>query len=256
MARTKTHSDQARTRVMEGYCRVLDWDSRFFGFRVARVLVRSLDPESLVAIRRWCESEAIRCLYFLAGSSDMPSVRLAAADGYDLVDLRVTLEAALDGRVPAAPPEQVRIEPAQSADLDALRAIARTSHRDSRFYADPRFDRDRCDRLYETWIEKSLRDTAGVVLVPRCDGDVAGYLACRAADDGAGEFTLVAVAAAFQRQRLGHALVRAGLEWLGRRGLTNVRVVTQGRNVAAQRLYQSCGFVTRCVELWYHRWFP
>jgi hypothetical protein len=34
-----------------------------------------------------------------------------------------------------------------------------------------------------------------------------------------------------------------------------VNVVTQGRNSKAQRLYERCGFLTRSVQLWYHRWF-
>jgi hypothetical protein len=34
-----------------------------------------------------------------------------------------------------------------------------------------------------------------------------------------------------------------------------VQVITQGRNYAAQRLYQRAGFVTRKTELWYHKWF-
>jgi dTDP-4-amino-4,6-dideoxy-D-galactose acyltransferase len=241
--------------VTETHCRLLEWDSRFFGFRIARALVRSLAPENVDAIRRWCESERVRCLYFLAGSSDTQSMRLAAANGYDLVDIRVTLEAVLRRRRPPAEPGRTRIEPARGADIDALRAIARISHRDSRFYADPHFEADRCDRLYETWIEKSMRDPAGVVLVPRCDGQVAGYLACRLAGDGEGELTLVAIAPAFQHHRIGQALVSAGLEWLRGRDTARVRVVTQGRNVGAQRLYQGCGFVTQRVELWYHRWF-
>ena len=35
-----------------------------------------------------------------------------------------------------------------------------------------------------------------------------------------------------------------------------MKVVTQGRNIAGQRLYQRCGFLTRSVELWYHKWYP
>jgi ribosomal protein S18 acetylase RimI-like enzyme len=31
-------------------------------------------------------------------------------------------------------------------------------------------------------------------------------------------------------------------------------VVTQGRNIASQRLYQKHGFVTQSIQLWYHRW--
>jgi hypothetical protein len=33
-----------------------------------------------------------------------------------------------------------------------------------------------------------------------------------------------------------------------------VRVVTQGRNVRAQRLYQAHGLLTRSIGLWFHRW--
>jgi hypothetical protein len=32
-------------------------------------------------------------------------------------------------------------------------------------------------------------------------------------------------------------------------------VVTQGRNVVSQRVYQRCAFMTRSAQLWYHCWF-
>ena len=51
------------------------------------------------------------------------------------------------------------------------------------------------------------------------------------------------------------ALIAAALDWCEAEGAEEVAVVTQGRNVAAQRLYQRCGFVTQRLELWYHKWF-
>jgi hypothetical protein len=33
-------------------------------------------------------------------------------------------------------------------------------------------------------------------------------------------------------------------------------VVTQGRNRGAQRLYQQCGFLSRDLQLWHHKWYP
>ena len=35
-----------------------------------------------------------------------------------------------------------------------------------------------------------------------------------------------------------------------------VSVTTQGRNYAAQRLYQRAGFCNEKMEIYYHKWFP
>lgn len=44
------------------------------------------------------------------------------------------------------------------------------------------------------------------------------------------------------------------LEWFAARDIQSVQVVTQGRTISAQRLYQNCGFMTHSVQLWYHKW--
>jgi ribosomal protein S18 acetylase RimI-like enzyme len=49
-------------------------------------------------------------------------------------------------------------------------------------------------------------------------------------------------------------LTEAALAWFCAQGLQRAQVVTQGRNIAAQRLYQKCGFRTGEIALWYHRW--
>ena len=54
---------------------------------------------------------------------------------------------------------------------------------------------------------------------------------------------------------LGTHLVNAALQFMLEKGRSRATVVTQGRNVASQRLYQRCGFITHAVELYYHRWF-
>jgi GNAT superfamily N-acetyltransferase len=67
---------------------------------------------------------------------------------------------------------------------------------------------------------------------------------------------LMAVAEKAHGQGFGHDLVKASLWWFANQGATRVRVATQGRNIAAQRLYQACGFRTCAVHLWYHWWSP
>jgi len=53
----------------------------------------------------------------------------------------------------------------------------------------------------------------------------------------------------------GKSLLLVALDWFASQGAKEVRVVTQGKNIAAQRLYQRCGFVIRDLQLWYHKWY-
>jgi ribosomal protein S18 acetylase RimI-like enzyme len=147
------------------------------------------------------------------------------------------------------------IRPSTHADIPALRTIAAANHTDSRFYADGRFARAKCDELYATWIEKSCRGWADVVFVAELDGAPVGYLSCHMKPAKTGSIGLVGLAAHAQGRGLGRRLVAAGVDWFHGRGAERATVVTQGCNVAAQHLYQSCGFRTASVQLWHHLWF-
>jgi dTDP-4-amino-4,6-dideoxy-D-galactose acyltransferase len=221
-----------------------------------------LNRETLAAIERWVAREGIECLYFLADPGDPETAPLAEESGFRLVDLRVTLERRLGGSGPesgAGEAGRVPVRPAATADLPRLRRIAAASHRDSRFYHDRHFDRRRCDALYAGWIETSCADPAGVVLVAAAAdpaGPPAGYVTGTIGEDGEGRIGLFAVAADARGRGVGGALIAAVLDWFAARGADPVSVVTQGRNVRAQRLYQRFGMRTRSVELWFHRWWP
>ncbi len=146
------------------------------------------------------------------------------------------------------------IRPCRAADLPALKAIARTVHHDTRFYFDPRFPRERCDALYETWIEKSCGGYADLVLVADLHGAAVGYCSCHRRGNE-GQIGLFGVHADYHGQGVGSQLIREALRWFIEQGLERAAVTTQGRNIAAQRLYQKHGFMTQAVQLWYHRWF-
>src|SRR5262245_35005785 len=236
--------------------RFLDWDTRFFGVRVASLQARALGHGQMERELEWCRTNAIECVYLLADAGDLETLRTAQERGFRLVDIRVTFEARLDRELPrarAGDPSRVRL--ARPEDVPSLRAIAAVSHTDSRFYADPRFDRERCSELYATWIERSCNGWADVVFVAELEREPVGYLSCHRRPDGRGDIGLVGVAARAANQGLGSALVARALTWFREQGLARATVVTQARNVGAQRLYQSAGFQTASVALWHHLWF-
>lgn len=237
-------------------CEYLEWDSDFFGNRIARTTANYLNAETVAQALSWCEANQIDCLYFLANADDSKSIRLAEDQKFHFMDLRVTLENSLDSRLKPQDLAQEVIRLFQPDDISALRAIARRSYHDTRFYQDPNFSEELCNRLYETWIEKSCHGYADAVLVAEFAGGIAGYISCHLLDPSMGSIGLVGVSPKVQRQGFGKKLVKASLNWFAEKGVKRVQVVTQGRNAKAQRLYQRNGFLTTSLQLWYHRWFP
>lgn len=232
---------------------LLDWDSRFFGLRVARATEQRLSEESARRLVEWADGEGVQCLYLLADPAHAETARLAPRHGFEPVDVRLTLAwEPRAGSQAVAPSPHVR--PWQEDDLPALRELARSSHQTSRFYFDARFPRPLCDRLYEEWIERSCRGWAEVVLVAELGGEPAGYLSCHHEADASSRIGLVAVADGARGSGLGAELVREAQRRVQSEGRVPCRVATQARNVAAQRLYQRHGFLTEEVGVWYHRW--
>jgi dTDP-4-amino-4,6-dideoxy-D-galactose acyltransferase len=231
---------------------LLEWDTAFFGFRVARVRVHHLTPDSIKAIETWCAEQNITCLYFLAEMDDPLTTYLAETHDFRLVDVRVTFD--MRGDAIQNKPIGLMVRLYQDSDLPTLIEIARVSYSDSRYYFDPCFSRAQCDVMYETWIKRSCEGFADAVFVCEIDRQPVGFITCHL-KDGVGQIGLVGVAETARGKSVGRSLVIQALQWFQINEADSVTVVTQGRNIAAQRLYQRCGFNTREMQLWYHRWF-
>jgi ribosomal protein S18 acetylase RimI-like enzyme len=155
------------------------------------------------------------------------------------------------------------VRDARASDLPALEALAARSHYDSRFYADERFGRERADALYRTWIRNSVEGWADDVLVlarREDDGAPLGYITGhrRKGDEQSekvGQIGLIAVAEATRGSGGGRALASALSARYAALGLPAMTVVTQARNLDAQRFYQRLGFTSQAMGLWYHRWW-
>src|SRR5439155_6555915 len=119
-------------------CLLLEWDSHFFGFRVAQVAGEILSESLGRAVLKWSETHRIRCLYFLADPGSAETADVAHRLNFNMVDVRVQLNlkrCLLDATT--VPGFELRT--ARSSDVGALQGIARGAHRDSRFFFDPHF---------------------------------------------------------------------------------------------------------------------
>jgi len=237
-------------------CVLLEWDSQFFGVRVARVNGSRIDAAQLAVVKDWVLAERIDCVYFLADSTDAVTVRLAEESGFRLQDVRITL--ALTRPADPAPLTEIpTIRPARATDADAMRETARHAYVHSRFYNDPHFTEEQSASLYDVWLTRSINDRtyAELTYVGLVNDQPAGYITMhvnRAQKQGT--IGLVGVGETARGQALGQALAHQALAWFWDQGMESVQVTTQGRNIAGQRLYQRCGFLTQSLLLWYHWW--
>jgi dTDP-4-amino-4,6-dideoxy-D-galactose acyltransferase len=248
-------ADTSVRAVASDVCSYLEWDSAFFDKRIARANCARLDDSNVSELLDWCGHHRIDCLYFLADTGDAETVRIAQRNDFREVDVRLTLDRPINqqDRFPA-PTLDSRVRLARDSDLTVLRQLTRTLHRDSRFYYDEHFDRDKCGLLYAAWIEKSVGDPTQTVFVPEVDSQPVGYISC-ATRGPETQIGLLGVAPAFAGQGFGKALVQQFITWSALQGSRRGTVVTQERNIAAQGLYRHCGFRPASFQRWYHRWF-
>jgi ribosomal protein S18 acetylase RimI-like enzyme len=135
-----------------------------------------------------------------------------------------------------------------------LRQLARDAGRFSRFRVDSKVPGEVFERIYDAWITNSVSgQIAQEVMVTRDASSLTGLVTV-GVKDGRGEIGLLAVREDARGRGLGKGLVQAALEWAGRHHFREAQVVTQGANVAACRLYESCGYAIERVERVFHFW--
>jgi ribosomal protein S18 acetylase RimI-like enzyme len=184
---------------------------------------------------------------------------------FRLVDAKLTLMYA-SRRSPEAVATNIR--PGVRGDLAALEPMAAKNHGKGRFAYDPGFPRGKAEELFRVWIRKSvINSEAGTrdpesrerhhCLVADMDGSICGYSALKIShNDNIGQISLLGVDDSARRKGVGGDLVNASLDYFVAQGIPTIHVVTQAHNIPAQRLYQTCGFVTVGCVFVYHKWYP
>jgi dTDP-4-amino-4,6-dideoxy-D-galactose acyltransferase len=237
-------------------CDILEWDSAFFGRRIARYLPARCVGDAARALAAECAERAIECVYVLIDAADAESIANLQRMQAFLADVRLTFDAKISLDTDRPTPVQTisHVRRACESDIPALRRIASESHRDTRFYADAHFPSKRCDCLYETWIENSCLGYADAVLVADDAAKPVGYVTCHKSGSGGGHIGLFAVEAQHERCGTGTSLLHGARAWFSANDVRSMRVSTQLRNLRAVRFYGRDGLLVETAHFWFHYW--
>lgn len=225
----------------------LSWDSEHFGLPIARV-DKPDSAERLEKAVDLADEAGVRCLTALIDSGNIEAITAAETLGFRCYDVRIEFDRDLRGEVG----DVDGIRRASEADAEALESLAGSAFVESRFYADPDFSEDSVRELYVAWLRRGATTKNRLVLTT--DGRD-GFVVCHLdAETRLGTIELIAVNTRSKGSGYGEKLLRAAERAFVNAGLEQARVVTQGRNISAQRLYQRHGYRTRGTALWFHRW--
>jgi dTDP-4-amino-4,6-dideoxy-D-galactose acyltransferase len=240
----------------EGRYELLAFDSSIFGFPVARVPATD-DRNALAAALDGARRTGVRLIYLLTELSE--AARVAEELSGTLISERVTF--ARDLTAADEIPVLSRAEPSVAVErwsatvpTPELLHLARDAGRFSRFRVDSRVPLGVFERIYDAWITNSVSGKmADEVMVTRDASSLSGLVTV-GEKNGRAEIGLLAVRKDARGRGLGKALVGAALEWAVQRQFLEAQVVTQRANIAACRLYESCGYTIERVERVFHFW--
>lgn len=233
----------------------LEWDSKFFGVRIGRVLSRNLTDQEMARVETWASDHDVDCLYYLADGSRSESSRVAEANGFLLMDLRITFSISLQ-KNKIEQPAAIGFREANPGDLAVLMKMAGEYHQISRFFADENFSREKSQKLYGLWLQRDLQEEDHFLWLIDKRGQIIGYTSASIEKNARrAEIGLVGVNSEYRGQGIGLDLQQSVLKELRLRGAREVDVVTQGRNIAAQNLYIKSGYHLKSVDLWFHKWY-
>jgi dTDP-4-amino-4,6-dideoxy-D-galactose acyltransferase len=233
--------------------RVLDWDTGFFGYKVAELLpvgLRSYSSSGLISLLK---KEDIHLAYCFASPDDISLNQHLIEAGAFLADIKITFSRLIDGGIDFTPSPFIQslpiVEPSKK-----LRNMALQSGLYSRFKIDPGFQEHEYERLYDEWIYKSVqRMISKEVLIFEKDGDEKGFITLQI-KKSVGSIGLIAVDENARGASVGKELVNASFHFFQSHQIASVEVVTQQANQIACNFYKSMGFDIKTIINVYHLW--
>ena len=201
------------------------------------------------------KGQSVKLVFWASDSEDKVAQQAARDLGGFLADLKTTYTASLDKLNPLNRMFSPEIEEYQETFSEVeLESLALQSGLYSRFRVDPQISNKIFETIYKSWIRSSINHTlAKDVLVIRKNKKTVAMITL-GEKENRGNIGLIAVDENYRGKGLGAGLVRSANAWFLKQGYFVAQVVTQGRNLAACKLYENCGYSLEKIENYYHFW--
>lgn len=232
---------------------ILEWDSSFFGYPVAKIMAQAITAGKLEPLVAEAKKNGTRLIYLFTDPSDTVSAQAAKSIDAKLVDQKITYHIYINktdvATVDAHIEEFLGDHPtAQLVNLSLQSGLY------SRYKIDPEFKNNEFERLYLAWIENSVnKKIADHIFVYMEDCRELGFVTLKARSDHA-QIGLIAVDESSRGKAIGKKLVAAVINKLQNKHIPELDVATQIDNADACNFYEKAGFKGLKTENIYHIW--
>lgn len=232
---------------------LLEWDTRFFGYKIAKIVVSQDSKAQIDQTVSILKSEDFKLAYIFVSPEDDNSNNSIKACSGQLVDEKVTYSYSIDETVIYKVDDYIVVYNEDTASTELIE-LTLQSGAYSRFKIDPNFRNNEYVTLYKEWINKSVaREIADQVLVYKEEDHILGFITLRIAE-GQGTIGLLAVDENSRGKSIGKKLLTSSFAYFQNNRITRIEVVTQRGNQIACRFYEACGFNVSEIVNVYHLW--
>lgn len=233
---------------------ILDWDSKLFGYTVAR-LGNDVCRENLREVLQELKDKKVSLVYWFVDPFTADCNKAAKDNNGILVDEKVTYS--IDtANVEEITDININVHSYSKKNVsEELMLLALQSGVHSRFSIDKHFVHNEYKKLYFTWINKSiLRKIAfDVIVYTDCNNHINGFISLESKGAN-GSIGLLAVDKNFRGKSIGKILIKEACVRFNKLGYKKVMITTQKKNIIACQFYEKLGFSLVKTENVYHFW--
>lgn len=230
----------------------LKFDSNLFGYKVAKINKVQMDKKTLKVVLSELSGDGVKLVYWAINPRDARSNLSARENGGLLVDEKITFIKSIGEDEYG---KDTRIISYFGHELNQnLVRLAFQSGEYSRFKIDKNFKNNEFEKLYEKWIENSLKRVIAKDVLVYIEGNVELGIVTIGEKNGKADIGILAVDENSRGKSIGTKLVNAAFSLTKKWGFGQIQVVTQGKNEIACRFYERLGFKIEKMENIYHIW--
>lgn len=225
----------------------LNWDSNFFGIKIADISIDSEIPDWLEVLH-FLKSNQIDLLQCLCSIEKTHVTNYLEKHNFHFVDSKIDFTYKLNQFKKT---DIVPLNKAENNNFVEINAFAKEIFLYSRYFNDY-FNQNISSEFYSIWLEKSIAaNFDDICFVHRINNEISGFVTIKITENKS-RIGLIGVNPKFKGCGVGTLLINYAKSYSASKDCEILHVATQACNIIAQNFYIRNDFLVESIKNWYY----